>query len=230
MEQSAASVFPPSPPQTRISFVSTDPQPLQLEGKITDAKGTWGAVICHPHPLHGGTMDNKVVDAAMRAIASLGGTALRCKYRGVGASEGSFGDAIGEVDDLKGAIAYVQAQHATLNQLWLVGFSFGTKVISHYLEAGGVADGCILIAPPQDHLPLVSFVPPYLGVHMVLGEHDEFCSPPSLHAFRDRLAQIDPDADAPVTTTVIEDTSHFFHGKLPALVKWIRDAVVSAGV
>ncbi|HSC66336.1 MAG TPA: alpha/beta fold hydrolase, partial [Cellvibrio sp.] len=94
-------------------------------------------VICHPHPVHGGTMDNKVVTTLMRTYRDLGVHVLRFNFRGVGKSEGSFDNAIGEVDDLRAVIAWVDQQLPDTSLL-LAGFSFGSSIAAQasYLVEG----------------------------------------------------------------------------------------------
>ena len=85
------------------------------------------AVICHPHPLHGGTLHNKVVFRLARAARRSGAAVLRFNFRGVGASSGSFDDGMGEQDDLRSALAYMSERYPGL-PLMAGGFSFGSRV------------------------------------------------------------------------------------------------------
>jgi uncharacterized protein len=85
------------------------------------------AVLCHPHPLHGGTLQNKVVHTLARTCNDLGLAALRFNFRGVGASEGKYGEAIGETEDLHAVLEWVRQQWPD-RPLWLGGFSFGGYV------------------------------------------------------------------------------------------------------
>lgn len=208
--------FPSRPEQIPITFLSDDAVPLNIEGTLSDQRSDWGAVVCHPHPLHGGTMQNKVVDTAYRTVFSEGGNALRFNYRGVGTSEGSYGEGISEVGDLRGAMTHLQDTTVTKSPVWLIGFSFGTRVISYHMAKGGEADGVILIAPPLGSMGLELFPSPRLGVHMILGEKDEFCRPEQMQDFHEKLSH--PE----VTSHVIPDAGHFFHGYLQELVSWLR--------
>ena len=115
------------------------------------------AVVCHPHPLQQGTMQNKVVTTIARAFAQLGAQVLRFNFRGVGASEGSYADGIGERADALAAIAWSRERCPGLD-LYLGGFSFGAAIaLGIAAEAG--ASGLVTIAPPLDRLP-AGFVPP----------------------------------------------------------------------
>ena len=104
------------------------------------------AVLCHPLPTEGGTMHNKVVTMAARALRECGATTIRFNFRGVGQSAGTFEEGEGESDDLRAVIAYVRAQYPQ-SQLWLAGFSFGAYV--SYRVAAETRPGLLLsIAPP----------------------------------------------------------------------------------
>ena len=92
------------------------------------------AVLCHPHPLHGGTMDNKVVQTLARAFVQLGYRAVRFNFRGVGRSQGQWDDGVGEVDD---ALAVVAACRDAAAPLVLAGFSFGGYVAAQAAAAAG---------------------------------------------------------------------------------------------
>ena len=92
------------------------------------------ALVAHPHPLHGGTMDNKVTTTLSRACASAGCAVVRFNYRGVGRSEGVFDHARGEVDDAQAALAWLQSQFDPKLPLILCGFSFGTAVAAQLAQ------------------------------------------------------------------------------------------------
>ena len=102
---------------------------ITLEGLLQEDSQTDGVVITHPHPLYGGNMHNNVVMALTRAYQKLGCTTLRFNSRGVGNSQGSYGDGIGEKEDVKAAIAYLAA--SGMNRIDLAGYSFGAWVNGH---------------------------------------------------------------------------------------------------
>src|SRR6185437_198476 len=86
-------------------------------------------IICHPHPLHQGTMHNKVVTTIVRAWQKMGLATIRFNFRGVGQSEGTYGDEVGEVEDLKAVIHWLRRQQRGKElKLWLGGFSFGALI------------------------------------------------------------------------------------------------------
>jgi alpha/beta superfamily hydrolase len=129
-----------------IRFPSSD---LSLEGALhlPDAMPAPGVVVCHPHPLYGGDMDNNVVLAACEALAGRGVAALRFNFRGVGGSEGAFDDGRGERDDVRAALAHL----ATLPEIdakraGLIGYSFGAMMAAE--AASGALRSLALISPP----------------------------------------------------------------------------------
>ncbi len=166
------------------------------------------AVICHPHPLYGGTMDNKVVSTLVRIYRELGITSLRFNFRGVGASEGEHDEARGEVDDLCRVSEWLLAQYPD-SQLLLAGFSFGSAIASAASERLAVAQ-MILIAPPvtrYSYAPTGAFACP---VTVVLGGQDEVVEIESVLGWLESL-------DSPVEPILIPEASHFFHGQLNTL-------------
>lgn len=104
------------------------------------------AVVCHPHPLHGGTLTNKVAHTVAKAFAELGVTTLRFNFRGVGESQGEFDHGVGEVDDLQAAVQWMRARHPNA-RLWLAGFSFGAFVALSGQPQMNAAR-LLLVAPP----------------------------------------------------------------------------------
>jgi len=163
------------------------------------------AVICHPHPLHGGTMNNKVVSTLARTYRELGITSLRFNFRGVGASEGEHDEARGEVDDLCRVSEWLLAQYPE-SQLLLAGFSFGSAIAAAASERLPVAH-MILIAPPvtrYSYAPQGAFACP---VTLVLGGQDELVETEAVLAWLESL-------DCSIEAIIIPQASHFFHGQL----------------
>ncbi len=170
------------------------------------------AVLCHPHPLHGGTMDNKVVQTLARAFVQLGYRAVRFNFRGIGQSGGAWDAGPGEVDD---ALAVIQAFRDPALPLALGGFSFGGYIAaatSARLSEGGRAERLVLIAPAVVNFP----VPPVSQDTVLLhGEADDVVPLAALLDWARPHAQ-------PVT--VIPGAGHFFHGQLPLLKNLIVGA------
>ena len=175
------------------------------------------AIVCHPLPTEGGTMHNKVVTMAARALREVGLDTVRFNFRGTGASEGTFDDGIGETDDLLAVAAWVRAQRPGL-ALWLAGFSFGAYVT---LRAAAALQPAFMlsIAPPVrrswDFGTLVLPTCPWL---VIQGEADEIVDPQAVTAWIEAMAE-------PPQLVRMPDTSHFFHRKLLDLRGAIKHGV-----
>lgn len=178
------------------------------------------AIVCHPLPTEGGTMNNKVVTMAARALRESGVTTVRFNFRGVGASEGGFDDGIGEADDLRAVAAWVRTQRPH-SRLWLAGFSFGAFVsisVAAELNPGLL----ISIAPPAGRSwDFDSFALPEMPWLVIQGEADEIVDPQAVYDWLDTVQA----RRAPVQLVKVPETSHFFHGKLMDLRGAVRNGV-----
>ncbi|MDE2147349.1 MAG: alpha/beta hydrolase [Burkholderiales bacterium] len=181
-----------------------------LDEPATPARGL--ALLCHPHPQFGGTMDNKVVQTLARAFTALGYTSLRFNFRGVGASAGAWDEGRGEVDD---ALAVAAARRAPGQPLVLAGFSFGGYVAAQAgarLAASAPAERLVLVAPAVGRFDVPPVPADTLVVH---GEQDDVVP---LAALMDWAR---PQA---LPLTVLPGTGHFFHGNLPRLKQVVTTA------
>ena len=174
------------------------------------------AIVCHPHPLEGGTMHNKVVTMAARSLRELGLATVRFNFRGVGASEGSYDNGRGETLDLL-AVAQWAAQTQPQQTLWLAGFSFGAWISllgARHLPVMQV----ISIAPPAGRWDFSAVLPPACPWLVIQGEADDVVVPQAVY---DWLAQL----DASPTLVKMPDTGHFFHRRLMDLRGAIKNGV-----
>jgi alpha/beta superfamily hydrolase len=170
------------------------------------------AVLCHPHPVHGGTMDNKVVITLARAFVQLGYRAVRFNFRGVGGSDGRWDEGRGELDD---AQAVVDACRDASLPLALGGFSFGGYVASHIaarLAVAGAPARLVLVGPATSTFGVADAAPDTLVVH---GEADDVVP---------LQATLDWARPQHLPVVVLPGVGHFFHGQLTRL----RDLVVQA--
>jgi len=169
-------------------------------------------VLCHPHPLHGGTLENKVVHTLARALHELGVPTLRFNFRGVGASEGAFADGIGETDDALAAVAWGRERWPGAEP-WLLGFSFGGAVAMR-AAAPARARRLVTVAPALGRVATGDALPqcPWL---IIQGDADELIEPRSV---LDWAAAHAPGA----VVRVFAGAGHYFHGRLPEL----REAVI----
>jgi alpha/beta superfamily hydrolase len=167
------------------------------------------AVLCHPHPQHGGTMDNKVVQTLARAFVQVGFRAVRFNFRGVGSSAGAWDHGRGEVDD---ALAVIAALRDPGLPLALGGFSFGgaiaTQAAALLAAAATPAQRLVLVAPAVVNFPAQPVSQDTLLIH---GEADDVVP---------LAAVLDWARPQALPVTVVPGTGHFFHGQL-ALLKQI---------
>ena len=166
------------------------------------------AIVCHPHPLHGGTMHNKVVHTLARAFTDLGLRAVRFNFRGVGASAGGFAHGTGETDDLLAVIAWVRAQHPD-GAIWLAGFSFGAYVALRAAAVSPVAQ-LVTVAPAVHLYDFNAFATPRAPWLLIQGAADEVVPPAQVLAWA-RALRPAPDV------VELPDVGHFFHQRLNEL-------------
>ncbi len=176
------------------------------------------AVVCHPHPLHGGAMDNKVVVTLVRAYRELGVPVARLNFRGVSASEGVHDHGVGEIDDLRAVVDWMTAQFGA-DKVLLAGFSFGTGVVSN-LSQGVLSQGvgavavavahAVFVAPPvgrYNFAPVSGYPCP---VCVVMGDQDELVDAQEVYRWAAGLR--------PLATVIrLPEATHFFHGQLVRL-------------
>lgn len=174
------------------------------------------AVVCHPHPLHGGTMQNKVAHTLARGFAGLDFASLRFNFRGVGKSDGEFADGVGEIDDVLAAVEWMKHQYPDLD-LWLAGFSFGAAMAVHAALAANPA-GLVSIAPAVSRFANDLSGQPECPWLIVQGDQDELVDIDETIAW---LNELDPGPQL----EVFSGTEHFFHGKLIELRNAVQDFV-----
>ena len=175
------------------------------------------AIIAHPHPLHGGTMDNKVIHTLFTTLLELEFITAKFNFRGVGKSEGNFDHGIGEIEDVITVTQTIRSQfsnHSTDLPLLLAGFSFGGAIQLHAAERLN-PKYLILIAPSVANLnaPTVPETTQYALI--IQGDKDDIVSPDTLLAWATPKSQ-------PIV--LIPGAEHFFHGKLVILKQVITQA------
>lgn len=199
-----------------MSFLPPPRTPLDIDGPAGTLEalledpggdGTRFAVVCHPHPLHGGTMHNKVVFMLARALQEQGMPTLRFNYRGVGRSAGNYDDGRGETEDALSVIAWGR-QRWPGARLVLAGFSFGALVSLRAALAAG-AEHLISVAPPVTRLE-GSVRRPDCRWLLVQGDADELVDCREVCAWAGRF-------EPPPTLRVFAGGDHFFHGRLHEL-------------
>ena len=172
-----------------------------IECAVDEPQGTVRgvALVAHPHPLFGGTLDNKVVQTLARALVALGYAAWRPNFRGVGKSEGAYDEGRGEVDDLAAVLA-----HAGTERPVLAGFSFGAAMQAR-LAARIAPERMVLVGIAVNHFEAPA-VP--AGTLLIHGENDETVPIAAVRAWAKPQA---------LPVIVVPGADHFFHRKLPEL-------------
>jgi alpha/beta superfamily hydrolase len=214
-------------PSVRTLFI---PGPAgRLEAVLNEAAAavTHVALITHPHPLHGGTLHNKVVFHAMKALNGIGLPVLRLNFRGTGLSEGQHDYGRGEVDDVHAALQWLTREFRL--PILFAGFSFGAAVGLRAACAVPCVAALIALGLPlevEDRVYSYEFLAgcpkPKL---FISGAHDQY-------AERNRLQQVIASAADPKASVFIEEGDHFFEGKLDqvreAIVTWWHDTTTAA--
>lgn len=182
------------------------------------------ALVAHPHPLFGGTRDNKVVQTLARALVSLGHETWRPNFRGVGASAGTHDEGRGETDDLEAVLAAMRDGRAARGlpaiepgvPLVLAGFSFGcfvaSRLAARLVAAGGPPPRLVFVGPAASRFALEAVPPDTLVIH---GEQDDVVP---LQAVLDWARPLE------LPVTVVPGADHFFHRRLPILKRLVLAA------
>ncbi len=186
-----------------------------LQAMVQEApESTAVAVICHPHPQQEGTMHNKVVTTLAKAFSLQGVSTIRFNYRGVGESEGSYGDVEGEVEDAEAVVAYAKQRFAN-QALCMAGFSFGSFIAARIAQQE--ACQCLVTVAPAvhhaDYEQLSGVTCPWL---VVMGRQDEVVP-------FNQVVEWTDSSPSPLQFEVMVDATHFFHGQLIGL----RERVVA---
>lgn len=184
--------------------------PLEFDGSRL-------AVVCHPHPLYGGTMDNKVVHTAARALQEKGYATVRFNFRGVGKSAGAFDEGRGEADDAT-AVADWAAHRWPEATLTLAGFSFGSFV-AFQVAARRATRQLYTIAPPVRRFDFARYPVPSAPWIVIQGDQDELVDHRDVLAWTEQVVP-------PPTVVVMPGAEHFFHGRLNDLRNVIQEGLV----
>lgn len=195
----------------------------RLEGLLQEHHGrdhALTAVVCHPHPLYGGTLHNKVVHRVASVLHGLGAAVLRFNFRGVGASEGSHDRGVGELEDARAAWTWMRTRHPGAHR-WLGGFSFGSWVAARLAVSEPDVERLILIAPPVGTSDFSVMRHASMPKVVVQGTADVNCPP-------DALERVYPDWAEPKTLLRVDGATHFFDKQLGALADALHQALAAS--
>ncbi len=173
-----------------------------------DADGSRVAVVCHPHPVYGGTMTNKVVHMLAKSFNARGVPSLRFNFRGVGASAGGYGEGAGETQDALAAVDWA-LQRVPGAALWLAGFSFGGAIAVRAAVARD-AKRLVTVAPAVHRFAVGNAQLPRCPWLLIQGDNDELVDAGEIQRWVATLA-------SPPKLALLRGVDHFFHGRLNEL-------------
>jgi alpha/beta superfamily hydrolase len=189
----------------------------RLEGRFQPAKRRNGpiAIILHPHPQFGGTMNNQVVYQLFYMFAKRGFAVLRFNFRGVGRSQGEFDHGSGELSDAAAALDWVQSVHPEARSCWVAGFSFGAGIGMQLLMRRPEIEGFISIAPPAN-LHDFTFLAPCPSSGLIIhGDQDKVVPQKDVQGLVDKLKS---QKGISIDQQIVRGANHFFEDHVDALV------------
>jgi alpha/beta superfamily hydrolase len=196
-------------PVGRLESILDEPRESPVRGS---------AVVCHPHPQHGGTMHNKVAHTLARSFVRLGFRTLRFNFRGTEKSEGSYDEGVGELEDALAAVEFVRFRGPDV-PLWIAGFSFGAAIAVRAAVPARV-DGLVAIAPAIYRFARDLEDIPRCPLLVVQGDEDELVDVEETIAWVNGL---EPGPEL----LVMQGAEHFFHGRLVELREAVMEFVKS---
>lgn len=194
----------------------------RLEGRYHHGKAPNApiAILLHPHPQYGGTMNNKVVFQIFQAFTKRGFSALRFNFRGVGRSQGAYDEGLGELSDAAAALDWLQSCNPNAPQCWIGGFSFGAWIGMQLLMRRPEITSFISIAPPASMYDFTFLAPcPSSGL-FVHGDADEVVPLDSVTTLSEKLSA---QRGITIDFRVLPGANHFFHDHIEALTVQIDD-------
>lgn len=199
----------------------------RIEARYHPGKGrnTPLAIVLHPHPEQGGTMNNKITYALFRAFVDQGFSTLRFNFRGVGRSEGKFDHGEGELSDAAACLDWLQAQNSEPRQCWVAGFSFGAWICMQLLMRRPELDGFIAVAPPANLYDFTFLAPCPVSGMILQGAKDEVVPKDSVMKLATRLSA---QRGLHIDYRVIPEAGHFFVNELSVLTNHVHDYLTAA--
>lgn len=172
------------------------------------------ALVLHPHPKHGGTMNNKVTYNLYKQFAVNGFSVLRFNFRGVGRSEGAFDQGVGELTDAATCLDWLQKINPDASTFWVGGFSFGSWIALQLLMRRPELEGFVAISPPANLYDFSFLSPcPRNGI-VIQGTEDSIVDEPSVSKLVEKL---NSQRDVEIDYRIIRGADHFFRGQLDEL-------------
>ncbi|MEN8196925.1 MAG: alpha/beta hydrolase [Pseudomonadota bacterium] len=199
----------------------------RLEGRYHHGRATNApvALFLHPHPEHGGTMNNKVVYHLYHTFARRGFSCLRFNFRGVGRSQGAFDRGEGELSDAAAALDWMQTQNPNAAACWIAGFSFGAWIGMQLLMRRPEIDGFISIAPPANMHDFGFLAPCPASGLMLQGAEDRIVPEESVAKLVQKLSS---QRGITIDYRIIEGADHFFGGQMDELIGHVSNYMDAA--
>lgn len=180
------------------------------------------ALILHPHPLHGGTMNNKVVYNLYSCFAKRGFSVLRFNFRGVGKSSGSFDNGVGELIDSAVILDWLQLHNPTSSSFWVAGFSFGSWIALQLLMRRPEIQGFIAVSPPANKYDF-SFLSPCPSSGLIIqGDSDSVVPEESVSKM---LSKVIKQKGVEIDYHIINNADHFYRNTMPEFVEVVGDYI-----
>lgn len=194
----------------------------RLEGRYHQSSNDQApiALVLHPHPQFGGTMNNKVVYALYRTFSEQGYNTLRFNFRGVGRSEGSYDHGEGELNDAASALDWLQSVNPHAPRCVIAGFSFGAWIAMQLLMRRPELDSFVAVSPSADRYDFSFLAPCPVPGMIIQGLKDDIVP----HTYVGKLVEkLQQQRGIKIDYRLIADADHFFTGKLPELCRYVED-------
>ncbi len=188
-------------------------QGFTIEGLFENAPGEKGVVVTHPHPLYGGDMHNNIVESVVKAYREEGYSTLRFDFRGAGQSDGNYDEGVGEQEDVRAALAYLD--EFGKSSIDLAGYSFGAWVNALGLKGFEHVNRTVMVSPPVNFIDF-SFLEYDSRIRLVISGSDDDIGPPGL--IQDMIKKWNPEAQF----HIIQGADHFYWGKTGEIERIIR--------
>lgn len=199
----------------------------RLEGRYSHSKikNAPLALLLHPSPQYGGTMNNKINYMMFQAFAARGFSTLRFNFRGVGRSQGIFDNGEGELSDAASALDWMQELNPNAPYVWVGGFSFGAWIGMQLLMRRPEIEGFISVAPPANTEDFSFLAPCPTSGLVVQGTKDDVVAEPSVADLMERLHE---QKGIRIDYRPIEGANHFFHGHTDTIIEFMHDHLNNA--
>lgn len=185
------------------------------------------ALVLHPHPMQGGTMNNKVTYVIYQTLVKLGFNVMRFNFRGVGRSEGSFDDGNGELSDAASILDWLQVENPNARGYWISGFSFGAWIAMQLLMRRPELEGFIAASPPANMYDFNFLAPCPVSGLLIQGDSDDVVPVASVETLANKLRE---QKGIEIGLDIIQGADHFFEGKLPIVSQGIQKYLEERGV